>query len=68
MATLVDNIPADAITIFYKAGRRGAEYSFWKRYTRHCDEIWYWSALGNCGVADDAEEAKDAAKRWIREH
>ena len=66
--TVTDNVPADAITILYKAGRREAEYSIWKRYMKHGgDEIWYWSALGNGGVAEDAEQAASRAKRWIRD-
>jgi len=67
-----DNIPADAITILYQSGRKTGEYSFWKRTARNADgdieTKWYWSALGNSGIEEDVDDAKQAAIRFIRDH
>jgi hypothetical protein len=64
-----ENIPSDAITVYYKAGRAEGTYSFWRRMVQIDGEWtpqWYWSALGNGGRADEVDEAKEAAKEWIK--
>jgi hypothetical protein len=65
-----DNIPADAITIYYQCGSRKGTYSFWKRQIRNedgdMDTIWYWTALGDGGKEYDVDVAKMKAMRKIR--
>lgn len=67
--TVKDNIPSDALTVYYEAGRHSGEYSYWRRQEKVGDDWefkWYWSALGNCGVESTVEDAQQAAKNWIK--
>lgn len=64
-------IPPGALAIFYKAGRKEGTYYLWSKLVRQADgdfaQVWYWQALGNCGTSDNAMDATDDAKRWIRD-
>jgi hypothetical protein len=63
-------IPPDAIAIYYDGGHgRKGTYYIWKQYQKvglYSEVRWHWAALGNQGVEDNAPDAVDAAKRWIR--
>lgn len=58
-----NGVPAYVTPVSYRAinGKHGVYYVWWG------GAKWYWSALGNDGSADSEEDARDAAKTWIRD-
>ena len=56
------NIPIDAFHILYRANRSKGLIFYWKK-----GKVWYWTALGNCGMEATQQLALEVAKRWIRD-
>lgn len=65
------NIPAGATAIYYRAGNgKCGTYYLWDKTEMEAsgeyERRWYWSALGNEGVAGNAQDAVYDAQEWIR--
>lgn len=55
-------IPKDAESTVYTAGRHTAKFWIWRR-----GDLYYWEALGQTGSKPTYEAAATAAKAWIRD-
>ena len=60
------------IVIWFQADNgKAGEYRLWDKTFRisggHYYTVYYWEALGNGGSAPSAQEATEAARRWIRD-
>jgi hypothetical protein len=63
---MTNNIPAHAKKAYFSGGHGKSGWYHWWQIDGIRD-FWAWAALGNSALATSEEEARIAARKWIRD-